>query len=110
MRKDYILTPEQKQTKKKRLEENRLLRSTNLEHVKIENTIEPTIHRESVSTIEIETCEGSSLVACEYSFELLDLAQSIRLVMFNAYSKIVFLRFTIFSIGFVGRFAGISTG
>jgi len=28
MRKDYILTPEEKQSKKQRLEENRLLRST----------------------------------------------------------------------------------
>lgn len=53
MRKDYILTSEQKQTKKRRLEENRLLRSTIIDHIKIENTNETIINYESVREIEI---------------------------------------------------------
>ncbi len=46
MRKDYILTPEEKESRKQRLEENRLLRSTlnnnNDINIKTENIIQPT--------------------------------------------------------------------
>jgi hypothetical protein len=42
MRKDYILTPEEKQTKKQRLEENRLLRSTLINNnIRSESITEP---------------------------------------------------------------------
>ena len=56
MRKDYILTAEQKQSKKRRLEENRLLRVTSVNHVKIENTNEPIINHESVRENSISLC------------------------------------------------------
>jgi hypothetical protein len=81
MRKDYILTPEQKQTKKIRLEENRLLRSTTLDHIKIENTTEPTINYESVREIELLFFNVNTrivfVLACEYSFKFISITQSI---------------------------------
>jgi hypothetical protein len=80
MRKDYILTPEQKQTKKRRLEENRLLRTGIIDHIKTENTNEPIIHYESVRTIEIPFKVNTRMIcflACKYSCEFINIAQSI---------------------------------
>ena len=53
MRKDYILTPEQKQTKKQRLEENRLLRSTTIDQETSVNTTKLTTDHYSVREIDI---------------------------------------------------------
>ena len=53
MRKDYILTPEQKQTKKRRLEENRLLRSTTIDQETSVNTTISTTDHYSVREIDI---------------------------------------------------------
>ena len=52
MRKDYILTPEQKQMKKQRLEENRLLRSIIPEQEQMETVPKSSTNERSVRQIE----------------------------------------------------------
>ena len=52
MRKDYILTPEEKKSKEKRLEENRQLRSTiiNNTNIKLENISSP-IENQNIQSV-----------------------------------------------------------